>query len=199
MIKNLVFDLGNVLVTFKPKEYLKRLGFSETETDRLVKLIFKDKRWNEFDRGTITIEEYISELKAENPDDAENFDKIFCENWVENMFQPKEDEIFFLKTLSNRYNIYILSNVSEYVFSYIEKMDFFEYVSGGTYSYKLGICKPEPCIYKEFLKEHYLEPEECLFLDDLPKNIQVAKKFGIHGIVYHDNIQEIIRILDLQP
>ena len=47
MIKNLIFDLGNVLVTFKPKDYLRRLGFSRKDISILTKLIFEDKRWNE--------------------------------------------------------------------------------------------------------------------------------------------------------
>ena len=60
MIKNLVFDLGNVLVEFKPKDYMERLGFPETTINDLYQIIFKDKRWGKFDIGDITIEEYVS-------------------------------------------------------------------------------------------------------------------------------------------
>ena len=98
MIKNLVFDLGNVLVEFRPEEYLKRLGIRDI--DVLTKMIFKDRRWNEFDRGTIIIQEYVSALKAENPDYSESIDKIFCDNWASQLFRPKEATGNFLQELS---------------------------------------------------------------------------------------------------
>lgn len=197
MIKNLIFDLGNVLVTFKPKDYLRRLGFSRKDISILTKLIFEDKRWNEFDRGTIEIEDYISALKKENPEYEEKFDMVFCENWVENMFRPKEDTIYFLKLYSKKYKIFILSNISKIVLEGIKKMDFFEYVTDGTYSYELGICKPEIGIYESLLKENNLNPDECMFLDDLPKNVEAAQKVGMKGLIFRDNFYEIERILDL--
>ena len=77
MVKNLVFDLGNVLVEFKPKDYMQRLGINEEDIEHLYKLIFKDKRWTEFDRGTITIDKYVRELKSEKPEYAEYISNIF--------------------------------------------------------------------------------------------------------------------------
>lgn len=67
MIKNLVFDLGNVLVEFKPKDYMKRLGFFPEDISALFQIIFKDKRCGEFDRGTLKIEEYTATLIVEHP------------------------------------------------------------------------------------------------------------------------------------
>lgn len=190
-IQYLVFDLGNVLVEFKPADYLRRIGIPEADVETLVKLIFKDKRWNEFDRGTITIEEYTSDLKVENPQYAKSIEEIFSGNWPQKFLIPKKDSIKFLEEASSKYGIYILSNVSKYVLDYIKTLDFFRYVSGGTYSYEIHLCKPEPEIYERFLEEHNLQPEECLFLDDLPENINQARKNGMHGIIFHDNLQEV--------
>lgn len=190
-IQYLVFDLGNVLVEFKPADYLRRIGIPEADVETLVKLIFNDKRWNEFDRGTITIEEYTSDLKIENPRYAKSIEEIFSGNWPQKFLIPKKDSIKFLEEASSKYGIYILSNVSKYVLDYIKTLDFFRYVSGGTYSYQVHLCKPEPEIYEMFLKEHYLQPNECLFLDDLPANIEQAQKNRMHGIIFNDNIQEV--------
>ena len=189
MIKNLVFDLGNVLVEFKPEEYLRRLGICDIEV--LTKMIFKDKRWNEFDRGTITIQKYVSDLKLENPDYSESIDRIFCDGWTNKLLRPKEATGNFLQELSKQYDVFILSNVSEYALNYIRTLDFFRFVTGGTYSYMLKACKPEERIYTSFLQDHSLKAEECLFMDDLPQNIEAAKKLGMHGIVFKDNIEEI--------
>lgn len=190
MIRNVVFDLGNVLVEFKPKNYLESLGI--TDPDKLSQLIFKDPRWNEFDRGTIQIENYVNDLKKENPEYAEYFDMIFCENWVSKLLKPKEKSIEFLKKqVFPNYKIYILSNVSQYTLSYIRTLDFFPYVTSGTYSYLVRSCKPEEEIYRKFFKENRVIPQECLFLDDLPANIETARRLGMHGIVFNDNIEEV--------
>ena len=194
MIKNLVFDLGNVLVEFMPKKYLTELGISEV--NELYEIIFKDPRWNEFDRGTIKIEEYVTLLKNENPQYASYFDVIFGENWTYKLFKVKDNTVSFLKQASKSYNIYILSNISEYVLNYIKTLDFFRYVNSGTYSYLVKSCKPEDAIYNTFIKENNLIPQECLFLDDIPANIEAAKKVGMNGIVFHDDIDEVISYLE---
>lgn len=193
----LVFDLGNVLVEFKPIDYMRRLDIPEDVVQILAKLIFKDKRWNEFDRGTISIEDYVSALKVENPSYANYIEEIFSGNWPQKFLRPKMDSIAFLKEASSKYSIYILSNVSKYVLDYIKTLDFFTYVQGGTYSYQEGYCKPEQEIYTAFLQAHDLKPDECLFLDDLPDNIKEARRNGMHGIVYHDNLEEVKKFLNM--
>ena len=196
-VKFLVFDLGNVLVEFKPADYLKRIGIPEADIQILVKLIFKDKRWNEFDRGTITIEDYTSALKNENPQYAKSIEEIFNGNWPEKFLRPKNATIEFLKEYSSMYGIYILSNVSKYVLDYVKTLGFFHLVSGGTYSYETGLCKPETEIYQTFFEENHLQPNECLFLDDLPANIEEACRNGMYGIVFHDNIEEVKNFLKM--
>ena len=195
MIKNLVFDLGNVLVEFKPKDYMERLGFAENDIINLHQIIFKDKRWNEFDRGTLTIDKYVEDLKNENPEYAGHIDNIFSENWTSNLFRPKFETIEFLKRASEQYGIYVLSNVSQYVLSYVKSLGFWDNVNSGTYSYEIGSCKPEPEIYQAFFRDNNLNPQDCLFLDDLAANIEAAKKAGMNGIVFNDNLSDIIDYL----
>lgn len=195
MIKNLVFDLGNVLVEFKPQDYLKRLGFQENDIKQLTQLIFKDKRWTEFDRGTLKIEDYVAALKSENPHYAEDFDTIFSDNWPRKFLTQKTESIAFLKSASRHYNIYVLSNVSEYVLDYIKTLDFWGNIQAGTYSYQIGSCKPESKIYQRFLQDNNLNPRECLFLDDLPQNIIAAQAHNMNGIVFKDNLPDVINYL----
>jgi len=195
MIKNLVFDLGNVLVEFKPKDYMKRLGFVEEDIENLYRIIFQDKRWTEFDRGTITIDEYIEELKTENPRYIEQIGIIFSENWTSNFLKPRTETIAFLEKNVGHYGIYVLSNVSMYVLDYVKTSKFWKNVNSGTYSYQIGSCKPEPEIYQAFFRHNKLNPHECLFLDDLPQNIESAKNFGMNGIIFHNNLQEVIDYL----
>lgn len=195
MIKNLVFDLGNVMVEFNPKDYMKRLGFSEDETNTLFQMIFKDPRWGKFDLGDITIEEYTEALKNEHPEFAEKIDLMFSNNWPQNFLRPKEQSIDFLNRASSTYGIYILSNVSRYVLDYVKTLGFWDKVSGGTYSYDVKSLKPEPEIYQRFFSDNKLKPSECLFLDDLTANVESAKKAGMHGIVFNDNYLDVANYL----
>ena len=195
MIKNLVFDLGNVLVEFKPKDYMERLGFPEDTINDLYQIIFKDERWSKFDIGDITIEEYVTALKSEHPDLANRIDLMFSGNWPANFLRPKPQSIDFLNRAHDRYGIYVLSNVSSYVLDYVKSIGFWDKVSGGTYSYAVKSLKPDSEIYKRFFNDNGVKPEECLFLDDLPQNIEAAKKAGMHGIVFNDNYLDVANYL----
>ena len=195
MIKNLVFDLGNVMVEFNPKDYMQRLGFSEDETSTLFQMIFKDPRWEKFDLGDITIEEYTEALKIEHPEFADKIDLMFSNNWPQNFLRPKKQSIDFLNKASTTYSIYILSNVSNYILDYVKTLGFWDKVSGGTYSYDVKSLKPNPEIYQRFFSDNNVKPSECLFLDDLAPNIESAKKAGMHGIVFHDNYLDITNYL----
>lgn len=195
MTKNLVFDLGNVLVEFKPKDYMKRLGFSDETIEALFQIIFKDKRWGEFDRGTLKIEEYTAALTVEHPEYKHQIEQMFSGDWTANFLKPKPESIKFLKSAASSYRIYILSNVSEYVLNYVKTLGFWSYVTGGTYSYMVHLLKPEAEIYEAFFKDNNVIPEECLFLDDLPQNIAASEKAGMKGIVFCDNFEDVFKAL----
>ena len=65
MIKNIVFDVGNVLVDFKPKEYIAKFQFQKEIEEQIYEIIFKNLNWIECDRGTYTITEYKKRLKKQ--------------------------------------------------------------------------------------------------------------------------------------
>lgn len=195
MVKNLVFDLGNVLVEFKPIDYMLRIGFEPEMATELNKLIFSNPMWNEFDRGTITIESYSKQLKKENPQFSAEIDRVFGSDWVSNMFILDSDVSEFLEEMSHKYRIFILSNVSQYVLEHIKTLGFWKHVSGGTYSYLIRACKPEKEIYEAFFRENHVNPAECLFLDDKPENIEAAKKWGMKGIIFKKNLEEVLEMI----
>lgn len=195
MIKNIVFDIGNVLVEFKPKDYMKRLNFQETEIEDLFQIIFKDKRWEDIDLGILSIEEYTKALCSEHPIYADKITQMFSENWRKEFLKPKKSSIEFLLESSKHYNIYLLSNISEYVLTYIKELGFWDKISGGTYSYNVRYLKPEPEIYHRFFCDNNIIPSECLFLDDLQKNIEAAQAAGMNGIIFCDNLDEVKTVL----
>lgn len=186
MIKNIVFDLGNVLVDFNPQAYLKSLGYADTEIQPLIDIIYGDY-WNKYDRGDYkTVVDLRIALCKKYPKYGNDFFKILQPDWVK-IHTVREDTAEYLSLLKARgYKIYILSNLAYESYGFIQKLEFFKKTDGGVFSYLERHCKPEEEIYRIFLERYSLNPDETVFLDDKPENIEAAEKFGIHGIVFTD-------------
>ncbi len=184
MIRHLIFDIGNVLVTFQPKQYFLPYFSSEEETGILCDMIFKHSLWNLYDQGLYTIQELQNEYCRLYPD-KEGEVKMILHNWLQ-ILQPIEESISFLKQMKERgYSIYLLSNISEDAVTYLNKtQSFMQLIDGGVYSYKEKINKPDVAIYERLLNRYHLNPGEVLYFDDLSANIEQARKIGMQGIVF---------------
>ena len=183
MIKNIVFDLGGVLVDFNALQYLGNFGFDEATTNLLHKIIFGSKEWSEFDRGTYPhTSDLVKALSNKYPELSDKINLVLHDNWLD-FFSLKADTSDFLKDLKQQNTqVYILSNISEDSYNYVSQYDFFNFVSGGVYSYDLKICKPDTRIYNALLEKYNLIPEETVFIDDNLSNVQSANNLGIHGV-----------------
>ena len=184
MIKNIIFDLGNVLIGFKPEEYLKDLGYEGEKAETLLKTIFSPL-WNEYDRGVIKDSNELADiLSKENPEFESEIRLILFRCWEKlNTLKPETQE--YLKELKARgYGIYILSNLNFDAWEFVKQFEFYWLADGAVYSCLEGQCKPEEGIYRTLLERYELEGEECLFMDDSPKNIEAAEKLGIKGVVF---------------
>lgn len=186
MIKNIIFDIGNVLLKFTPVEFLKDKFHDEEAVGALYKNIFLSKEWIELDRGTITDEEAIDRFCSRDPK-HENEIKEVMETWNE-MHLPVEGTSEFLKRMKEKgYKIYLLSNYHLKAFEFINsKYDFIRNVDGEIISYRVKLLKPESEIYKALMDKYNLKPEECVFIDDTQVNIEAAKKLGLHGVIFKD-------------
>ena len=186
MIKNVIFDIGNVLVRFDPYKYVTEYGYDKETTEKVFKLVFLDKRWPELDRGTLLGEDYMKSLIETNPKYKKEITETFS-NWY-NMLEIKTESVEFLKELKEKgYKIYILSNFAGKEYERLEKEnEFFKLADGKVISYSVKKIKPEREIYELLLDKYDLKAEECVFLDDLESNINGAKNVGIHGIVFKD-------------
>lgn len=186
MIKNIVFDIGNVLLTFKPRKYLETLGFSEEMQERIYMEIFESDEWVELDKGTLT-EEMAIEKFCERAQDISDEIRLTMKYW-KSMLEPIEETAEILKKLlEDGYRVYFLSNFHREAYSEVyEKYDFLQIGSGKVISYEINCIKPEEKIYKELLEKYDLIPEETIFIDDSLANIEMAEKLGIKGIWFLD-------------
>ncbi len=185
MIKNIVFDLGSVLMQFNPLEYLEKFEFGEKTKKTLYKIIFKSRDWIEYDRGIYRHNtDLIKKIVKENPDLENEIKLVLQKDWVK-MHTIKRDTAEFLKELKEQgFKIYILSNISEDTYKFVSQFDFFSLVDGGVYSCEVHICKPDIEIYEKLLEKYNLQAKETIFIDDIFDNVKSANELGINAIQF---------------
>ena len=197
MIKNIIFDIGNVLLEFKPLDYLKTT-FNDDNIEKLIfKEVFQCEEWLHLDRGTLTQDEAIKIIASRNPNHAVHIKKCM-DNWID-ILTPMEGTIKILNELKEKgYKLYLLSNFHSLAFETVyAKYDFFKHFHGGIISYKENLLKPEAEIYTKLLETYKLKAEECLFIDDTLANIEAAHRLGIK-IFHFEGYEALEKDLELR-
>ena len=184
MIRNIVFDLGNVLVDYDPVKYMRSFGYDDQTVETLMHLIH-DREWQLYDRGDYpSFVDLCNVLCRKHPDYRDAFQRILQPTWVR-IHTVNEDTAAYLSALKTRgYRIYLLSNLSKESYELIKLYPFFKLIDGGVFSFQEHICKPEDAIYQTLISRYDLVPSETVFLDDSACNIEAAQKNGLHGIVF---------------
>ena len=171
MIKNIVFDLGNVILKDTPSVVLENSKISY-ENCQIIKSRFFDN-WNELDLGNETLKEHLNNCGFDFHVD-ENIREILLNYYK---YRPFNNEIIELMNnlKSNKYNIFILSNNNKETYEYLKKLPIFKSVDGWIVSCDYHIMKPNKEIYIKLFRTFNIIPEECFFIDDKEENINVAK------------------------
>ena len=185
MLNNIVFDLGNVLLNFKPKEYLKTITDDSQLREKLYENIFNTEYWLELDRGTLTRKQALNKMIARYPAQKDKIIYIM-NNWI-SMLTRKKETISVLEKLyySNKYNLYVLSNFHTYAYQEVKrKYDFFQFFDGIVISAEVKSIKPEREVYEYLLNNYDLQPEATVFIDDTEENIKGAEKLSMKTIHY---------------
>lgn len=187
MIKNFIFDIGNVIVDFDPVPYFEKV-LPGKRMSYVCGLVF-DEDWGKLDEGVYTGEEVKRIQLKKYPEYKE---QILCihEHWME-MMKLKEDTITFMKEVKRKgYQTYLLSNIGEESHTYLQRTyGFFDLVDGMVLSYQERLLKPDRRIYTRLLERYQLDARECIFFDDKKENIEMAKQVGMHGIVFQNIAQ----------
>lgn len=182
MIKNIVFDFGDVIAKFCPEQIAG--AFVGGEDRKLVTDVVFREEWRELDEGTKDYGEYIAETKEMLPERlGETLDRLF-RDWYREL--PYVDGVCeMVQSLKGKgYRLYILSNASAY---FAQKSSYFELTrefDGIVFSGVIKMAKPEDGIYRYLFETFGLKPEECLFIDDREDNIEAGKRNGMNGVVF---------------
>ncbi|MBD3211570.1 MAG: HAD-IA family hydrolase [Candidatus Lokiarchaeota archaeon] len=186
MIKNIIFDLGNVLINFKPGEFLNQFTNEMGKIEDFVKKVPKSKIWFDLDRGKLSVNEAFKIFLEKYPEKEELLHSFFENNKWMDMLTPIKENVEILNELKNKgYRLYILSSFIKEAFSYIQsRYEFLSLFDGAVISYQEGCIKPEKEIYRILLQRYNLNPEECIFIDDHKVILKPARQLGMNVIHY---------------
>ncbi len=181
MIKNIIFDIGNVLVNYRPWEYLEE-RYSREEAEFLLPAVFGSREWVELDAGTISEEEAVARMVARNPEREGMLRAVMGD--ITTLFTPIESSIAVLKQLKQAgYRILYLSNISHGILEFIRTAyDFLDFCDGGVASAQIRQLKPDAQIYQHLIGQYAIKPGESLFIDDTDRNIMAAGELGFRTI-----------------
>jgi putative hydrolase of the HAD superfamily len=197
MIKAIIFDFGNVICSFDNTIFLDKIAaFTHRTVEELHELIYLSSDLpRQYETGLVSSDKFFNEIvKLCNLSISKSdFIKAYTD-----IFSPIHSTIDLIKKLSDRYEIGLLSNTSEWDFMHIietcEVYDLFDAVS---LSFKLKAMKPDKKIYLDILHKLNARPEECVYIDDMEKYIVAADQIGIQGIQYisHDTLLHSLKKL----
>lgn len=183
----LIFDMGNVLISFSFEKMLSQIATTAgLPVDQVKSLFMEDGVGIKFEKGEVSSKDLYDLLSehAPAPFDFDQFIEAGC-----NIFDPRPEMVEIVKKLKAKgLRLILLSNTNEAHYHYISKnYDFLPLFDHFVLSYELHCVKPEKEIYQAALLHTEAEPEECFYIDDIPEYVQAARKLGIQGHVYESH------------
>ena len=196
-VKNIVFDIGGVLADFRLKEFLAEKGFDAQMIKRIVKASVMNPCWGRYERGEITQEQALEGFIGADPEIGPELSRAFTS--LKGMLVSRDYAIPLVKGLKEKgLGAYYLSNYSRKAYEECgESLSFMPYMDGGLVSFRVGMTKPDPAMYRLFLETFHLAAEDCAFVDDTPENVEAACGIGLMGIEFTSHKQLIARLNEL--
>ena len=196
MIKNIVLDMGNVLLDFNPEFVMNTFCSSEEEKDVIRRELFNGPEWALGDRGDFSDEDRFGLVKVRVPEKYHEALKKCADNW-DICMDPLDGAREFCELVKSKgYGIYVLSNASDLFYEYFPRFLPLDFFNGVFVSSDYHMLKPDLEIYETFLKKYGLNAEECLFIDDRKDNIEGAKKAGLNTYRFPGDYKGLMELIN---
>ena len=185
MIKNILFDMGNVLIRFAPKEYVKRVGLSEPEQELMLRELYGSIDWIELDRGTIDEAEIIERVTAR------------VRHWDRPELPVEGMKELTAELYEKGYGLYLLTNAGPRHREYWPRFAASEHFPEDRIyrSADVKLLKPDPAFFEGALEKFGLDRRECVFIDDSATNAEGAQRVGLDAIVFFGDAARLRREL----
>lgn len=198
MYKNIIFDLGGVMVDWNPKEYLMEMFHNPATEHDLYRITFGSKEWLQADSGAIS--RYAADTAMLERGKAAGYGfetQEVLDNWP-NILHTKRDVAEIAAQLKAQgYGLYCLSNIAADTTALLQRRSFWRLFDGAVLSFEEKLLKPDAAIYTTLLEKYHLDPAECIFIDDTPANVLAAHKLGITSILMTADTKDLVRNLGL--
>lgn len=198
MIKNIIFDIGGVILHFDIDEVVK--GYTDSEEERIFikEQIYCSPEWTGLgliDYGYISLEEAAAQINDRTDHIHDDLVNRFLEGYMDIAYVDKRVIDLIYKLKENGYKVYILSNISKQITDRMNISNVLNDIDGYILSYEVHELKPHKSIYETLINKYNINPEESLFIDDRNDNLEAANKIGIKG--HNVNKNDYNSILDL--
>ena len=196
MIRNVIFDFGQVLVSFVPIDIVKQTVKNEEDAALVAQIFFDRKYWDKIDEGTLSGEELIAEAKKHLPERLHApLPEIFY-TWIYRIpyIKGMPEIVAMLKQKGIR--LFLLSNAGHYLAEHTEHFEMLDGFDACLFSATLGLSKPHREIYAHICDTYSLVPEETLFVDDNAANIEGARAYGIGGYLFDGDANRLAQYLE---
>lgn len=193
-----VFDLGGVLIDWNPRHLYRKLFADEAAMEAFLATVCTQE-WNERQDAGRSFSEAAALLRAQHPQHAELIE-AYGARFDEMMKGPIDGSVAILQALHDRgVPLYALSNWSAETYPLAaRRFDFLRLFRGLVISGEVGVIKPDPRIFRILLERHRFEPAEAVYIDDNPRNAEVARALGLHGIHFTDPLKLRRELEDLR-
>lgn len=190
MLKNVVFDFGNVLYRYEP-DYLLSCCFDSAEDAQAAKPVIY-REWHKLDEGSVDYEEYTRETEALLPEHLRSNARKYLYNW--HRFEPPMEQTWALaaRLKARGYGIYLLSNAPVTFAAELDLYPILKIFDGLVVSGPIQLVKPDVEIFQHLLDKYGLKAEETLFVDDLEVNCEGARKAGMYGYAYDGDADKLL-------
>jgi len=188
-IKNVVFDIGNVLIRWGPHDVVTTFFPQEKSPQDLTLRLFKSPLWYDLNSGKLTEKEALKLYSQQLAIPESKLHELMAA--IKESLTPIEGSFELLEELYAKGTpLYsITDNVNEIVAFLRNRYNFFDKFSGIVISSEVGVLKPSPLIYKHLINSHHIVAEESVFIDDVLRNVEGAQDVGFHGIHFTDAAQ----------
>jgi len=195
MIKNIVFDMGNVLIKFDRNAFLDKIGVFGEDRELLMREVYLSLEWSMMDRGSLTEEQGAERMCRNVPERLHRTVYALTSEW-DRPLMPIDGVAELVRELKEKgYRIFLLSNASYRQHEYWDKIPGSECFEDTVISADVKLVKPQPEIYLYAMYKFGIRPEESVFIDDSTPNVEGAVYCGMEGIVFHGDSEELRRKL----